>query len=684
MERTALLPWRQDRAEASVAEADAARASVAGELTGSGPEIGLGYLPSLDGLRAISVMAVLLYHAEIGWLSGGFLGVEVFFVISGYLITSLLLAERQRSGTISLRGFWVRRARRLLPALYLLLLATSAWWLLFVRDEVGHVRGDVLAAVTYVTNWWLVFSKQSYFAQAGRPSPFRHLWSLAVEEQFYLLWPLIFVGLMALTKGRRDRAVGILLAGAAASAMLMYTLFSPAADPSRPYYGTDTRASGLLLGAALAFVLPPWRLQARAGKRAPHIIDGVGLLALGALAWFFLRVNEFDPFVYQQGFILLDLLTVVAIIAVVHPAGRVWRRALSLRPVVWVGQRSYGIYLWHWPVFVLTRPRLDISLTGVPLLVVRLAITIGLAAASYRFLEQPVRRGALGRVVRRVRDAGGVRRLELTSRLVLSLSAVILLIGGVAIGLAMSSPAHSSPPPGFEDGSAGDTLPPPTRPGATTVPITTGPPSTVPTTVAPTLPPTTPPPPGSSTIPPPGPSSTAPPTTAPVTTIPPPPPTAPVVPAPGQEVSAIGDSVMLGSRSALQARMPGVFINAVVGRQWYQAPEVADALGKGGYLRPVLVVHLGTNGAVTGNALDKLFELLGGKRVLLVNTRVDRPWQDLVNSRLADAAASHPGAVLVDWHAESDGHPEYFVRDGVHLTKAGANAYADLIARNLH
>ena len=204
-------PPQQERATTPAEPGPEARAEAAEPAS----SVKLGYLPSLDGLRAVAVMAVLIYHAEIGWLPGGYLGVEVFFVISGYLITSLLQAERHRAGSVNLRNFWTRRARRLLPALYLLLVAVSAWWLVFQRTEVAQIRGDVVAALTYVTNWWLVFSNQSYFAQAGRPSPFRHLWSLAVEEQFYLVWPLLFVGGMRLFRGRRAPMLGCILGGAA-------------------------------------------------------------------------------------------------------------------------------------------------------------------------------------------------------------------------------------------------------------------------------------------------------------------------------------------------------------------------------------------------------------------------------------------------------------------------------------
>src|SRR5215217_1806010 len=223
------------------------------------PEVRLSYSPGLDGLRAIAVMAVLLYHADLSWIPGGFLGVEVFFVISGYLITALLLAEWHQKGTINLKDFWLRRARRLLPALYVLLVVTLTFAVVFLPGEVAGLRADVIAAVGYVTNWFLIFGQESYFESVGRPSVLQHLWSLAVEEQFYLIWPIVLaVGLgFGATRLRRRRVLTVALVGAAASAVAMAIMYTPGVDPSRIYFGTDTRATGLLCGAALAFLWTP-------------------------------------------------------------------------------------------------------------------------------------------------------------------------------------------------------------------------------------------------------------------------------------------------------------------------------------------------------------------------------------------------------------------------------------------
>ena len=265
----------------------------------------LGYQPSLDGLRAISVLAVILYHAGAKWMPGGFLGVEVFFVVSGFLITTLLLEERGQSGAVDMRHFWVRRARRLLPALYLLLAVVSGAALLVYRDAAGRMGGDVLAALLYVSNWWQIFLDESYFVQSGRPPLLMHLWSLAVEEQFYLLFPPLFVAGLAKLGHRRTRTVVLVVA--LASAIEMALLFDEGADTSRIYYGTDTRAAGLLVGVLLAMVWKPWTATRPAARRAGPTLDLIGGVGLVVIGWFMVRVNAYDPFIYRGGFLLLDL-----------------------------------------------------------------------------------------------------------------------------------------------------------------------------------------------------------------------------------------------------------------------------------------------------------------------------------------------------------------------------------------
>jgi peptidoglycan/LPS O-acetylase OafA/YrhL/CubicO group peptidase (beta-lactamase class C family) len=375
----------------------------------------LGYLPGLDGLRALAVVAVLLYHADVG-LAGGFLGVESFFVISGFLITALLLAERRQHGRIDLAAFWLRRARRLLPALLLVLAATLALVGLWLPDDLPALASDLPPALGYLMNWHLILGARSYFDPMVRPSLVQHLWSLAIEEQFYLIWPLLLViGLRFL----RPRALlALVLAATLGSAAWMAWLYQPGADPSRLYYGSDTRASGLLLGVALAFVLHDRGGLSKSGQsarglpavdcRQPTVsgwVDVAGGLALLGLLAAYVWLYEAHPWLYRGGFTLAAALTAAAIVGATHPAARLLPRALGWAPLRWIGLRSYGIYLWHWPVFMLTRPYQDVPLDGWPLLALRVAVVLLLASLSYRYVEAPIRGGALAPVWRALASA---------------------------------------------------------------------------------------------------------------------------------------------------------------------------------------------------------------------------------------------------------------------------------------
>ncbi|HEY2303825.1 MAG TPA: acyltransferase, partial [Acidimicrobiales bacterium] len=390
------------------------------------------YVASLDGLRAVAVLAVLLYHDDLSWIQGGFLGVEVFFVISGYLITAILLGKYRDAGTIDLKSFWMGRARRLLPALYLMLGVVAAWWLLFYPSLVGKLKGQFLSGSLYFSNWYLAFAKVSYFSHIGRPSPLIHLWSLAVEEQFYLVWPLILFGLLRLFKGRPLPLLVSILGAALLSTVTMAALYHSGHDPSVVYYGTETRASGLLVGAALAVVWRPWLARRRPNRRRGVLADTAGLAALGLLVIFFLGATEQGAFLYRGGFLLVDLTTALLIAACVTKSNHVLKVRLGSKPLVWIGQRSYGIYLWHWPIFAVLQPGV---LHGVPLFALRLGVTMVVAAASYRYVEMPFRNGLVRDWLARWRAAGVERQRAFFLRAIGGAAALVcvvaLLVGGV-------------------------------------------------------------------------------------------------------------------------------------------------------------------------------------------------------------------------------------------------------------
>jgi peptidoglycan/LPS O-acetylase OafA/YrhL len=377
---------------------------------------GFAYRPALDGLRAVAVLSVVAYHLGYGWAKGGFLGVDTFFVLSGFLITSLLLAEQRRGGAVRLAAFWARRARRLLPAVIVLvaaLAATSDTWA--TPSQLRTLRGDALATLGYVANWRLVVSGQSYFELFAAPSPLRHMWSLAIEEQFYVAWPLVVAGAIGLARGRRRLLVVVCVAGVLASSAAMAWRYS-ALDPSRAYYGTDTRAHLLLVGALLALAAE------RTGPvrpRAARLVGWAGTAAFAGMLACVALVDDRASFMYRGGFLGYALLAALVVAAAADPAPSPIQRALSWRPARAVGVISYGVYLWHWPVQVVLTPA-RAGFDGAALDALRVATTFAVAAASYVLVERPVR---YGRVPVRVALAGAPAALGLAGVLVLATTA---------------------------------------------------------------------------------------------------------------------------------------------------------------------------------------------------------------------------------------------------------------------
>jgi peptidoglycan/LPS O-acetylase OafA/YrhL/lysophospholipase L1-like esterase len=354
---------------------------------------GFSYQPALDGIRALAVAAVLAYHAGMPWARGGFLGVDAFFVLSGFLITSLLLSEWRRNGRIGVVAFWCRRARRLLPALFLMLLGVAFYSAAFAGPlELGRIRGDALATIAYVANWRPVFAGVSYFDQYQLPSPLRHTWSLGIEEQYYLVWPLLLALLLVVRRVSLRTLAAVSVALLLSSALLMAFLFQPHHDPSRVYYGTDTRAQSLLVGAVLAMVLP--RLSPLLRLRAANwATNGASILCIGGIAWAWVTTSGDSTLLYRGGFLMLAAGVAVVITAAVQPQLGPVRKVLSLPPLRALGLISYGVYLWHWPIYMMLSPS-RVGWDPYPLFALRVAVTLAVATASYKLLELPIRHGA--------------------------------------------------------------------------------------------------------------------------------------------------------------------------------------------------------------------------------------------------------------------------------------------------
>jgi peptidoglycan/LPS O-acetylase OafA/YrhL len=611
----------------------------------------------LDGLRALAVLAVVIYHFQPTALPGGFLGVDLFFVISGYLITRLLLGEIDHFGDLSIPEFYLRRARRLLPALLVLIGVVTLAGVFVWRDELPSLRGGVPASLGYVANWWLIGDHQSYFVSSGRPPMLQHLWSLAIEEQFYLIWPLALTVLIGADLRRRRTtvlssarlllvaAVSIVLALASTAAMVMIAVRSDVpygADSGRVYFGTDTHSMGLLLGAAAGALA----IRARFGipkkvLRGAFLSDLLALAAGAALVWTMLRVDEFAPGLYRGGFLAVSALCMVLVAAVTRRHSLLgW--LLDRRTLRWLGARSYAIYLWHWPIAVVTRPDLDIHAPALIVLGIRVLLTMLLADLSYRLVERPIRQGGLTGLAR----AWHVGNLSLTTRSRLApvaLMAVLVVVIGSVFGLLpTNSPTHSR--------------------AATPV----APPSSV-------APPILAPPSQSAS---PARAAALTPAAATITSA----HAAAPAPKAAVTVSAFGDSVMLGASPALLAKVPRLTVDAVEGRQARVVFADIAARLKAGTLGSVVVIHTGNNGIVSPTDLTAALRSLAGRRVVLVTDRVPRDWQSPNDQLLARTAAKYPNVVLLDWYRDSAAHRGWFYGDGLHLRPAGAAAYAALVA----
>ncbi|CAA7602805.1 SGNH hydrolase-type esterase domain protein [Acididesulfobacillus acetoxydans] len=638
---------------------------------------------------SLAVLAVIAYHLNLACLPDGLLGVGLFFVLSGYLITDLLVAEWKLNGRINLKNFWLRRARRLLPALFVMLAGVVAWQALLDPSRLRSLWEDVLAAVFYVSNWWFVFHHVSYFARFGPPSPLGHLWSLAVEEQFYLIWPLLlWLGLRFVRK--RGRLVELILLGALGSALVMALLYQPGTDPSRVYYGTDTRAFALLMGGALALVWPSRKLSPTLPAKGRFLLDLVGVVALVAVVYMMVATNQYETFLYRGGLVLFSAAALVLVGVLAHPAGRLGK-IFGGQPWRWLGERSYGIYLWHYPVIVLTSPAVNTGGVNVGRALGQVAASVALAALSWRLVEEPIRHGYRKRKRHPSLSSKGHGEHVSVSGWITSKGAWLLLgisclvIAGVifftrtdlasaifgahsggrpaAAGAAGFLAQPWMPKPGQAPGLGFPGKIEPEHPkesasSGSTSPALTGqkPPAQEPAAPG-----------GTASTPHPGDGTDG--------------GGAASVPQAGKGVTAIGDSVMVDVAPYLKQRLPGIVVDAHIGRQLYQAgPVVAQLKARGGLGRRV-IIELGTNGPFTKDQLTALLRSLGSRQIILVNTRVPRPWQGVVNQTLAQVAAGYPHTTLVDWYAASAGHSDYFYPDGVHLNPTGAEAYAALLAK---
>ena len=578
---------------------------------------GIRYIPAIDGLRAIAVIAVMLYHLDFTWIPGGFLGVDLFFVISGYVITRLLLDSIARSGGLDLRAFYKARMRRLLPPLAFMMITTAIFIGIWAPETARRFASDSPFAFIGAMNWWLVFRHTDYFDSIARPPLLQHTWSLGVEAQFYLVWPLILLLVLRYLGKNKIPGAALIIAAVSGITLLVVSFQVDAANArqiSHVYFGTDTHSIGLFLGAALAVSWIPQNLKADVDKRAQDFIDGIGVIGFIGIIATFLFIDETDPTLYKLAFPLAGLFGCAIITSIVHPASR-FAPILSSRVAVWIGERSYSIYLWHWVVFQVTRPAVDIEGSAWALTALRILIVFALADISLRLVELPIRSGLVEYWFKGMKYRTKRVQLRQKSLVALSLVSLVTLISVVTVNAIQSTDQVMAQ---------------------------------VKTVLTPT----------------------------------------PDISA--QETSAsniiglwvTGDSVILGIRFELETRAHISLLNARVGRQAAELTEVM-AHDKLRMLESTVVFNLGNNNKLTQAQVAKIFdEVKDQPKIIVVNTAVPRSWRDENNLLIAQYAEKY-GAILIDWNAISQGHPEYFAPDGVHLVPSGVRAYVDAIAAQL-
>ena len=570
---------------------------------------GIQHIPAIDGLRAIAVTAVIFYHLGFQWIPGGFLGVDLFFVISGYVITRLLLDSIARSGGLDLRGFYKARARRLLPPMVFMIVVTAFYISIWAQDSVKRFLTDTPFSLTGAMNWWLVFKEQDYFEAIGRPPLLQHTWSLAVESQFYLIWPVLLLVILKRFGKKVIPLAALAIALFSGTALFLVSLrLDESSSVSHVYFGTDTHSIGLFLGAALAVSWIPQNFKSEVSNKAQNFIDFIGVFGLVGILGAFLLIDESSPTAYKIAFPLAAVFGAAIITSIVHPASR-FAPILQNRVLLWVGERSYAIYLWHWVVFQITRPRVDIDGQDWALIALRILVVLALADISLKLVELPIRSGKVEYWFKgmKYRTASVRRRQKIA---VISLVSILLLSLTALSSVAVVSSDRAAQE--FQDSLQSE-----------------------------------------------------------VVIIPP----VPEVAERAETIWLTGDSVILGIRTALSEIRPLLVVNARVGRA---APELLQEMTKDleKAAGSIVVMDLGNNDLLAEETVRAIFELVKeSSKVVVINTAVPRPYRDANNELVAELAAQYPNVSVVDWNSISDGHPEYFAPDGVHLVPTGVSAY---------
>lgn len=573
------------------------------------------YIPAIDGLRAIAVLAVLAYHLTLPWWPGGFLGVDLFFVISGYVITRLILDSIERSSALDLRKFYRSRFRRLFPALLFMIISTTLFISVWAPETIKRFLNDTPYALTGLMNWALISREQDYFSTIGRPPLLQHTWSLAVEIQFYLIWPLVLLFVLRFFGKKAIPKFALIFALLSGSLLFLYSAKIDAqsqSSVSHVYFGSDTHSIGLFLGAALAVRWIPKNFSAEIKPGARNFIDGFGLFALLGLLSLFLFVKESNQTLYTIAFPLTALFGSMALMSLIHPASSL-ARYITIKPLMWIGERSYGIYLWHWVVFQVTRPSVDLVGEEWALYSLRILIVFALADISYRWVEVPIRNGEIELWVRGLKYR--TRAVRIRQKTILVLIVITIFSATTSLSLAALDSERK-------------------REVALEFSVQSGTKENFSEVQSPN-------------------EKTG--------------------------LWITGDSVILGIRSLLESYEPIELINARVGRQISELLQVVAIDSQSVPDSIAILNLGNNGPVSQKQVRELFDALSNQPHFLVVNAAVPRGWRDANNKIVADIAKDYPKAHLIDWYQISKNHPEYFAPDGVHLLPTGANVYVSAI-----
>ena len=603
------------------------------------------YLPSIDSLRALAVLAVIIYHVDVNYLPGGFLGVDLFFVLSGYLISSLIIKEYRKTGSLNLYNFYIRRARRLLPAVYFMITVGLVVMVLFNEVLLRKSHLDAIFGYIYSSNWWYIFHKLDYFDSFGAQSPFKHLWSLAIEEQFYMIFPLLFLlinrkkkskdGTYKLNKNFLYVVLGLILVS-----LIAHILLFDINNISRIYFGTDTRAFSLLVGVVGAILYPMEKLHAKVTSQQNIMYSVVSLVSIATLITVMIYTSEYNTWLYRGGFLLVAILGLIVIIS----SGKqhtLMSRLLSFKPVVFIGKISYSLYLWHFPILVLTTPVSEIGNPNIIFVILRVILTFVLASASYVFVETPIRKlgfkNYINVIFKKLKKRPRKSRKLYAG--IVGLVSVLFLMGifGKSVPFIStafvkemeanketqfvnngnnkdnnqekSSDSNKDKKDNKEDKNNSDKK--------------------------------------------------------------------------YSSVVVMGDSLTVDIGEKFQELYPGAVIDGKIGRQLYVAVEEAKSYSKYNNENSAIIFQLGTNGPFTESQIEELVKEFDKADIYFVNIKVPRAWEKTVNTALKEIQEKHSNVKLIDWYSVANSTKDLFEPDRVHLNQAGIAEMVTLIEKNL-